>query len=285
MSALGGFAVWLLAFLAGLLVVRLLVLGAAGVLAMPALQRRNHRDRQVATAAGLLVVLAVVPIEAVRAGLELAGLGREGASAARAVVLLACLGFGLLGFVDDLLGTPADRGFRGHLGALVRGRLTTGGLKLAGGGALALVVVATARPEEGWQLLADALVVALAANLANLFDRAPGRTIKVTLLAYVPLALVAGSGPVGLALAPVLGGGLGLLGDDLRERVMLGDTGANVLGAALGLGAVLELAEGSRLVLLVVLLAVNLAAERVSFSAVIDRTPPLRRLDRLGRLG
>src|SRR5919107_96242 len=89
-------------------------------------------------------------------------LGREGASGARALVLLACLGFGLLGFVDDVLGTPADQGFRGHLRALGQRRITTGMLKLAGGGALALVVVATARPEAGWRLGADALGVALA---------------------------------------------------------------------------------------------------------------------------
>jgi hypothetical protein len=32
-----------------------------------------------------------------------------------------------------------------------------------------------------------------------------------------------------------------------------------------------------------VLVLLNLASERVSFSAVIDRTPGLRHLDRLGR--
>jgi hypothetical protein len=88
---------------------------------------------------------------------------------------------------------------------------------------------------------------------------------------------------VGLALAPVLGGAVGLLGDDLRERLMLGDTGANVLGAALGLAAVLELSTGPRYVVLAVLVALNVAAEVVSLSSVIDHTPPLRILDRLGR--
>jgi UDP-N-acetylmuramyl pentapeptide phosphotransferase/UDP-N-acetylglucosamine-1-phosphate transferase len=282
-DAVGGFATWLLAFVAGAVVVRVLVVGAADVLAAPALRRRNYRDHELATAGGLLLVLALVPIEAVRAGLEVLDLGRHGASGARALVLLACLGFGLLGFVDDVLGTQADQGFRGHLRALGERRITTGMLKLAGGGALALVVVATARPEAGWRLVLDALVVALAANLVNLLDRAPGRAIKASLTAAVPLALVAGSGPVGLAVAPVLGGAAGLLGDDLRERLMLGDTGANVLGAALGLAAVLELSTGPRYVVLAVLVAVNVAAEVVSLSAVIDRTPPLRALDRLGR--
>jgi UDP-GlcNAc:undecaprenyl-phosphate/decaprenyl-phosphate GlcNAc-1-phosphate transferase len=283
MDAVGGFATWLLAFVAGAVVVRVLAAGASDVLAAPALRRQNYRGHALATAGGILLVLALVPIEAVRAVLELLDLGREGSSEARALVLLACLGFGLLGLVDDVLGTAHDQGFRGHLRALGERRITTGMMKLAGGGALALVLVATARPTTGWRLVPDALLVALAANLVNLLDRAPGRAIKASLTAAVPLALVAGSGPVGLAMAPVLGGAAGLLGDDLRERLMLGDTGANVLGAALGLAAVLELSTGPRYVVLAVLVAVNVAAEVVSLSSVIDRTPPLRALDRLGR--
>ena len=84
------------------------------------------------------------------------------------------------------------------------------------------------------------MLIALAANLANLLDRAPGRVIKYSLLAYAPLAIVAGAGPVGVAAAPVMGAALGMLPEDLRERVMLGDTGANVLGGVLGLVVVLE---------------------------------------------
>ena len=64
---------------------------------------------------------------------------------------------------------------------------------------------------------------------------------------------------------------------------MLGDTGANLLGAVLGLAVVLETSRPVRTVVLIVLVVLNLASERVSFSAVIDRTPGLRQLDRLGR--
>ena len=64
---------------------------------------------------------------------------------------------------------------------------------------------------------------------------------------------------------------------------MLGDAGSNVIGAVLGLAVVLECTALTRTVVLVVLGALTLASEFISFSRVIERVPPLRRLDELGR--
>ena len=211
------------------------------------------------------------------------GLGVEpGANPARTLVLFAAFGFGMLGFIDDALGGE-DRGFRGHLRALRDGRITTGLLKLGGGAALAFVLAAQPGFVTGKRVLADAVLIALAANLGNLLDRAPGRVIKVSLVAWVPLALVAGAGPVGIALAPVMGAAAGVLPEDLRERSMLGDTGANLLGGVLGLAAVFTLGRGARTGVLIALVALNLASEFISFSRVIEAVPPLRWFDRLGR--
>jgi UDP-N-acetylmuramyl pentapeptide phosphotransferase/UDP-N-acetylglucosamine-1-phosphate transferase len=269
----------------GLLAVRLLVIGGRDVLEAPALQRRNYRNRLLPTAAGLLVVIAVLLIEAGRSTLGAFGLGDEpGRNIARSLVLFACLGFGLLGLIDDLLGTQGDQGFRGHLRALFAGRVTTGALKIFGGAAVALVLASNVSYVTGRRLLADAVLIALAANLANLLDRAPGRAIKVGLLAWIPLAFVAGTDGVGVAIAPVIGAFCGLLGDDLHEHLMLGDTGANVLGAVLGLAVVLDVGRGSRNVVLIALILLTVAAEAVSFSAVIKRVPILRRFDELGQL-
>ena len=77
---------------------------------------------------------------------------------------------------------------------------------------------------------------------------------KVALLAWLPLALIAGTGPVGVAVAPVIGAAAGMLPDDLREKSMLGDTGANLIGGVLGLMAVFTLGRGTRTGVLVALI-------------------------------
>jgi UDP-GlcNAc:undecaprenyl-phosphate GlcNAc-1-phosphate transferase len=276
----------LLGAVVGVLTVRLLVLASHEMMRSPTLERTNHRGRPVATSMGILAVLAVVLVEGGRSLFGAFGVGDEISATPRLLVVLACVGFGLLGLVDDVFGTQSDSGFRGHLGALARGRVTTGFVKIAGGCAVAVVLVRAIPADagvSGARIVADVLLVALAANLTNLFDRAPGRAIKVGLLAWIPIALIARTDAVGAAVAPVIGAFAGLLADDLHERLMLGDAGSNVIGAVLGLAVVMECAPTTRTVLLVVLAAVTLASEFVSFSRVIDHVPALRKLDRLGR--
>jgi UDP-N-acetylmuramyl pentapeptide phosphotransferase/UDP-N-acetylglucosamine-1-phosphate transferase len=258
------------------------------VLQAPVFARTNHRGASVPTAGGLVPTLAVLVVEGALTLAETALVDTDpDIVAARRVVVLGVMGFGLLGLLDDLAGVGESGGFRGHLRALARGRLTTGGIKLFGGAALALVTVDMARPGPGTtgRLVADAALVALAANLANLLDRAPGRVAKVGLLSAA--ALAAGTGLSTHLAGPVLvvGALCALVRADLRERVMLGDSGANLVGAALGLGVVLACAPGTRTTVLAVLVALNLTSEVVSFSRVIDRVPPLRWADRLGRAG
>src|SRR4029078_238241 len=132
-------------------------------------------------------------------------------------------------------------------------------------------------------LLVDGVLIALAANLGNLLDRAPGRTIKAAFVVYVPPAIVLRVGPTGVAIAVVMGAAFGLFGDDVRERLMLGDTGANVIGAVLGLAVVLGTSATTRLRVMIDLVFLNVAAELVSFTKVIERAPPLRAFDRRAR--
>jgi UDP-N-acetylmuramyl pentapeptide phosphotransferase/UDP-N-acetylglucosamine-1-phosphate transferase len=267
-------------FLAGRLVWLLL----RPVFAGEVFRRENYRGHGLPTAVGLVLAVAVLVVEAVRVVAAAAAGDGSRVDGPRLGVLVLAVGLSLLGLVDDLAGDGDRRGFRGHLQSLAGGRLTTGALKLFGGGAVALVAVAAARPDDGLgYLLTDAVLVALAANVGNLFDRAPGRTIKVSVLAFAVLVVATRAHPSLGATAVLLGGGLAMLLDDLHERVMLGDTGANLLGGVLGLAVVATGSPVARLAVLAVLAILNGISEWVSFSRVIDGFPPLRALDRAGR--
>ena len=135
------------------------------------------------------------------------------------------------------------------------------------------------------ELLVAASVIALGANTANLFDRAPGRVTKVALVAFAVLVVVTpGAERFGLVgVAALVGAVAGLFVFDLSEQLMLGDAGANPLGAVVGLGLALALPSWAATIAIVLLLALNLSSELWSFSAIIERVGPLRALDRLGR--
>jgi hypothetical protein len=195
---------------------------------------------------------------------------------------LAVVGAAVAGALDDLTGGTATKGLKGHLGALRRGTVTTGAVKVAVLGAAGLASCAWSDARRGRASLlptvTGAALVAGSANLANLLDLRPGRALKVALACGTPL--VVRGGP---AAAAVTGAGLTVLRDDLRGRSMLGDTGANPLGAAVGLAAAQALGPRGRAAALAVVAGLILVSERVSFSRVIDDTPVLRALDRWGR--
>jgi len=271
----------------GLLAAVALWVAARELFSGPLFIRHNYRGASVPVGVGVLLAIAAVVVEALVTAAE--ALHHELATdrAGRAAVVLVALGFGLLGLLDDLAATGDDRGFTGHLRAMAGGRLTTGGIKLLGGGLVAVVAAGAAGPPSLGRLLLDSLVIALAANVANLFDRAPGRVIKVGLLAAVPVfALASATDRTQLTgVAVVVGASLGLLLFDLREQLMLGDAGSNVIGAAMAVGFTRTTGTTAHGVALAVLVGLNLASERVSFSRVIEAVAPLRALDHLGRRG
>jgi UDP-GlcNAc:undecaprenyl-phosphate GlcNAc-1-phosphate transferase len=240
--------------------------------------RVNHRGEPVtllegpAYAAGAAAALAVVP------GVP---------SALRTAAVGAAAGAGAFGVYDDLYGSGDRRGLRGHLGALAKGELTTGGVKILGIGAAGLLAGALVRqgPRDTIvdKLLAG-VTIAAAANAVNLFDLRPGRAIKAATIAAAPAVLTGRATPGAFAVRCAgLGAALALLPEDLDERAMLGDAGANALGAVLGTAAVASASRSGLAWRAAALTAVNLASEKVSFTKVIASTPPLRVLDGLGR--
>jgi len=202
--------------------------------------------------------------------------GRIGTSL---VIFVVALMFAA-GLFDDRRGDERARGFRGHLTSMGGGALTGGLVKIVAGG---VVGVIAAIPADGvGHKIEVFLLVPLTANLFNLLDRAPGRALKVAFLFFVPLMVFAPAGFV-VGTAGVVGALVAVAPADLGERAMLGDAGANPIGAVVGLGLAYTLAEPFLLGVVVVIGALNLVSERVSFSRVIDTTPWLKAVDRIGR--
>lgn len=206
-----------------------------------------HRGRQLLDA-----LLAAGPLAVNHRGLRLpvvgwtAALRRDPAVAAVAAI----------GLADDVWSGP-ERGLWQHL----RSARTTGILKLV---AIPAVGFLSTRRVSG------AILTGLAANALNQLDTAPGRALKAYLAAAVLL-----DAPKGLAVL--------LLPYDLREMVMLGDAGSNALGALLGLRSVGRLTGRGRAAVISALAGLTLLGEAVSLGSIIERTPVLRELDRLGR--
>lgn len=188
---------------------------------------------------------------------------------------------GAAGLVDDL-SPEGPRGLRGHLRALVGGRVTTGVVKAVVIAAAAIVVVASSPRGGALDRLASVILISGTANVLNGLDVRPGRALKAFLVGGAILLAVEGAG-VAATTAAVLPFALAFVVLDLRERAMLGDAGANLVGFVLGVGVWSATPEGWTWVIAALVVWLNVVAETVTFSSVIRRVPPLRWFDALGR--
>ncbi len=248
--------------------------------------RPNYRKENIPTAVGI-IFLIVLPLTT--------GLGfllgiNSFISIYSVLFLFVVLGMGLAGFIDDCLGNHAVKGFKGHIKAFVKEKkLTTGGLKALFGATIALVFsIANDRlngfGQYPWMFVVDFFLVALAANIINLFDLRPGRAGKAYLLVFIIVLLLSKNylSFTGLFL-PVVVILLVYLPHDLKARMMLGDTGSNLLGASLGIMMVWMLSGFGKIIALIIFLGLQLAAEKISFSEIIEKYGPLKYFDQLGR--
>ena len=275
-------------------------LGVIGGL-RPSLERTNFHGRAVSLRGGVGAAAGSVAAGRV-AGRQMNRPTTRGSERVMVAAVVPVAAAGAAGLVDDLDAGAHDgdapaKGLAGHLGALSRGRLTTGVLKIAmiGSGALVSGALMARRrcamsgESESLATAADAAISAMAiatwTNVHNLLDLRPGRALKTA--ALLSGALLADGREGAEASRALAAGGLGVvaaaLPEDLMENTMLGDTGANAVGAVVGTALAAHPSRTVRGLAALVGTALVLASERVSFTRVIDRTPVLAALDGLGR--
>jgi UDP-GlcNAc:undecaprenyl-phosphate/decaprenyl-phosphate GlcNAc-1-phosphate transferase len=187
----------------------------------------------------------------------------------------------VLGLLDDLA-AASPRGLRGHARAVLQGRLSTGAIKAIGTVALAAYAVAgqeASRPEY----VAAVGVLTLSAHLGNLLDIRPGRCEKALALTAALICLASWSlvplEPIAALIGPVAVGAC----LTLRERAMLGDSGASLIGGMAGVLLATTLSVPGMWCALALLIAISLYGEFRSISSAIERVPLLARLDSVGR--
>jgi len=255
-----------------------LIAGALAFLSLvrwiPGLIRENHAGRAVPAVLGIALV-----------GGAILGhlLGRPDGpfGTLEVVTVVALLLLFAVGVLDDLVG-GGPRGLGGHLRSLLRGRPTTGILKLAAGitAGVAAAIVAGGGP---LRVVVGAVLVATAVNVFNALDVVPGRSLKwaaMVLAACLPWVWGTRSGSL---VGAALGAAVASLPFDLGERAMLGDGGSNPLGFLVGLALLVVLPTPALIVAAAGMLALQVAAETVTISRLIAAVPPFAWIDALGR--
>jgi hypothetical protein len=238
-------------------------------------RKENRRGRVVPVSLGWALGLGILAT----AGVVWSQIDAIGIRSSQAGELLGAAIVFMVGVLDDGFGGDV-RGLRGHLRALGSGRLTTGGLKLAAAVLAAAITVAWTPRASTWANLLALVAIAGCTNVWNGLDVAPGRAVKGFLVVAVILLAV----DLKAFLLVCTGAAVAVLVPDLRERGMLGDSGANLLGFMAGAEIVRRLPEVWLIPAVVVVVGLNVLAETVTFSRTIDAIPPLRWFDRLGRL-
>lgn len=246
------------------------------------LVRPNFQGRPIPVAFGFILTLVVVPVYllgAARASMSgVPGVFTQAGMAFPITVLV----FGVMGLIDDIYGTREAGGFTGHIRLLLKGNISTGFMKAVIGGIIALGTGSVIAQYNIAGSMVNALLIALSANFINLMDLRPGRAVSCFWVWMTALILFAGlSGFAWFSIIILFVPALWLSIQDRSARLMLGDAGSNVLGAALGMITAGSVDMAGKVIILVLLVCIHLYSEKYSISKSIDKNRILRRVDRM----
>ncbi len=249
-----------------------------GVAIKGSLIKTNYKGEPIPFVGGM--VLSTVTGITIGLGLGLRAFpAREGA-----ILLFILITATILGLIDDVLGKADSKGFTGHFKRLFKaGKLTTGSAKAIFGGLSAFVAGYAVAHDNIVIGALNGLLIALMMNTINLLDLRPGRAGKGFIIGFLLLILLARDRSSLPLFLPILSSLIIYLPMDLSAMMMMGDTGSNLLGALLGLFAVLSLLPVIKVILLVGLIWLMFFTERNSLTEVIQESPVLNFIDKIGQ--
>ena len=235
---------------------------------------KNYKGRSVVTSMGLTFIfpcaLSITPFMAM------------GIEAEHMAFLTVITSLGLVGFIDDVVGDATIKGIKGHMAELIKGRISTGGIKLIMGALVGLLVSSHYHKSlMAWAIYG--LLFSLLVNFINLMDLRPGRAIKAFLLTAIVLMILGGFSNVWM-LIPIMAALPFYIKGEMEEKYMLGDAGSNLLGGITGLYAVNAVPLAPAAAVAAALLSIHAIAEYYSLSRFIESIPALRFIDELWRV-
>jgi UDP-GlcNAc:undecaprenyl-phosphate GlcNAc-1-phosphate transferase len=192
-----------------------------------------------------------------------------------------------LGWIDDRQRDKSVKGLRGHWQKWAKEHvLTTGAWKAIGTFIVSCWVVLGRNDFWGYAAV-QVLLVGLMTNTMNLLDMRPGRALKGYFVVGGGLLLISvvEGHPVAyfiLQYAVAIGAML-IYPIDIRGRGMLGDTGANFLGFAVGCQLLISVSIWVQAVIGLLLIWIHVYAEQASITKFIAGRNWLHWLDQLGR--
>jgi UDP-GlcNAc:undecaprenyl-phosphate GlcNAc-1-phosphate transferase len=202
--------------------------------------------------------------------------------ASASLLIFLLLGLSLVGWVDDHYGTKNIKGLRGHLAAFFYEKRVTSGLVKAFAGSFISAFVCYFLSTSVHQWLFYAMVMSLSIHVFNLLDVRPGRTIKSFWLLLVVLLPLLSLHHIVISVLPIVVSTVFLFHYDSRRLAMLGDTGSNVLGGVFGLYIILCSVFEIQVFFFGAFVLLSVLSERYSFTAYINKTPWLSKLDNWG---
>ena len=189
----------------------------------------------------------------------------------------------ILGAIDDFYGEKDCKGLHGHISKFWRQEgISTGIYKAAGGLLLGYFIAAKINGEGRWEIWAlQGLFLALLSNFFNLLDTRPARAVKMFF--FISFLLMVLVHPFLWIIAPIWGILLVYLPWEVNKNIMLGDTGAYLLGGILGFLSLFILTDRMFIFLNIILLLVHLFCEKFSLNTILEEKVFISYLVRTGR--